>query len=384
MAVIFFKIIGKIRLHIAPKNIDIVLLDDLHTHHISSVLNNYSCVYFRHGYVDLYLSIMTPVYFFYFLWHSKRIDESVFLASVKSINPRLCLTFIDNARAAVLTSTYLQPVRTILIQNGQRTCISIAAPDLMGKTIDVYFSFGCVDKEEYEKSRINIVKSIPCGSFKNSIYHRNWRNTTSCKKPYIVYVSQFRASRVKERHFTVDGYRRIVSNCIKVSSVLGVDLYIMLVNQKGGNSYSDEVSWYKQFGNNITLIDNNVDELKSYDVLENSELAIGFTSTLLRECFGRNKKTLFVNYTKDREFDFPMDGVWRLINPSDDEFITSATSLYRMPIESYIELLKNKSRYVMENPKNINVIDLLEEAIRSYVDNDGSFDSRNFDCYEKK
>jgi len=363
-----FKKILKIRLHIVRGNTDIVILDDYNAHYLEKVASKYSCLYLRRGYYDLYVSLLTPIYFIFYFVKLKKVYKSAYLASIRVINPMLCLTYIDNSEFVFLTSNYLQPIRTIAIQNGQRTCFNTAMPNLIGKTIDTFVSFGCLEVDEYKRVGIDVINHVPFGSLKNVLYKTNKNNNLpSSISPYILYVSQFRKERLMSNHKTIDNYHKIITNAIKVAKILKVELQIMLVNKRGEGEYFDEIKWYKEYGFKMSaLIDNDKVKLKAYDIIENAQLLIGFTSTLLREGFGRGKKTLFVNYTGDHEYDFPVQGLWKLVNPSDTKFINSAIELYQMPVDQYNDIACEAAEYVMLNPDSL---DMLSNIIDGYIEN---------------
>jgi surface carbohydrate biosynthesis protein len=363
----FFKILPKIRLHLVHKHTDIVVLDDWNSFYLEKLISKYSCIHLRREYIDLYVSMLTPIYFMDFLLKLRNIYKSVYLASIKTINPLLCITYIDNDKRVALTTKYLQPIRTIAIQNGQRTSFSVSMPSLIGKTIDTYVSFGSLEVDEFRQAGINVINHIPFGSLKNVLYRMGKHsNVTNNKEPYILYVSQFRKNRIVANHETVEGYHKIITNAIKVAELLKIRLCVMLKNKIGLDESYDEVQWYKNHGFKMEdLISNDECKLIAYDVIENAQLVIGFASTLLREGFGRGKKTLFVNYTGNEEYDFPLQGIWRLIKPSDKTFLSTAVKIYKMPIDSYKLIFREAAEYVCLNPDNMNI---LNYTIDSYIE----------------
>jgi len=354
--------------------VDIVVLDDAHINLYEYMLKKHSYVVLKNSNLRIFISWNHLFYLINFLLKTKSFKRSIYLSSLSALRPKLFITYRDNAHIVALASTYLQSARTISIQNGQRTCISIAAPSLINKTIDIFFCFGDLEIDEYRRHNITIKKAFPHGSLTNSLFMAgNYieRYKYDLQSPSIVWASQYRYNRFIEDHYTYKGYRKIGEYIMRLSKILGLHVYVAMKNQICDPEYEFEKSWYNSLSKSeFNLVPNSRENLGTYVITEKASLCIGFVSTVLREAFGRGKKTIFMNFTGNPEFDFPVSGPWRLIDPTFDEFLAAAKYLLKLDDDQYRRLFETAIKYVMNNNLTNPTHVVLERLISSIVRGD--------------
>ncbi len=370
----YANIILGLRVSFVFSPVDIVVLDDAHINFYEYMFRKYNYVVLAHGKHRIFISWKYLFYLINFLQKTKSFKRSIYLASIASLRPKVCITYRDNAHIVALVSTYLQSTRTIAIQNGQRTCISIAAPSLINKTIDILFCFGDLELDEYRRHNITIKKEFPHGSLTNSLYMAgNYieRNKYDLQSPCIVWVSQYRYNRFIVDHYTYKGYKKIGEYIMRLSQILDLPVYVAMRYQIGDPEYQFEKNWYNSLSHSeLNLVPNSIENLGTYATTEKASLCIGFVSTALREAFGRRKKTIFMNFTGNPEFDFPVSGPWRLIDPTFNEFLASAKYLLKLDDDQYRRLSETARKYVMNNNLTNPTHVVLERLISSIVRGD--------------
>ena len=208
----YAKIIMGLRVSFVFSPVDIVIIDDAHINLFEYMLRKYSYVvtltHDKHRKFDKHRIFISWKYLFYlinFLRKTKSFKRSIYLSSLVSLSPKVCLTYVDNSSLVRLISTYLPSIRTIAIQNGQRTCMSSAAPSLINETIDILFCYGRQEIKEFQKYNITVRDAFPFGSLKNSLFMAgNYIERHKCdlQSPCIVWVSQYRQGRFLENHYT--------------------------------------------------------------------------------------------------------------------------------------------------------------------------------------
>ncbi len=376
------NIILGLRVSFVFSPVDIVVIDDAHINFFEYMLRKYSYVvilthdkhriFFKHR---IFISWNYLFYLINFLRKTKSFKRSIYLSSLASLSPKVCLTYVDNSSLVGLISTYLPSIRTIAIQNGQRSCMGIAAPSLINETIDILFCYGHEEIEEYQKYNITVRDAFPFGSLKNSLFMAgNYveRHKYDLQSPCIVWVSQYRHKRFIEDHYTYKGYKKIGEYIMRLSKTLGLPVYVAMASSSDEPSdLQFETNWYStHFQSQVNLVPNSREMLGTYATTEKASLCIGFVSTALREAFGRGKKTIFMNFTGRSEFDFPVSGPWRLVDPTFDEFLAAAKYLLNLDDEQYRRLSETTRKHVMNNNLTNPTHLVLERLISSIVRGD--------------
>ena len=81
------------------------------------------------------------------------------------------------------------------------------------------------------------------------------------------------------------------------------------------NSEKEEEYFLNEFGNQVTLIKSNREQMSSYGAVDRSAVTVNFMSTLGREAFGWGAKVLSCNFTVDDMYNFPCPGFWSIEVP---------------------------------------------------------------------
>tara|TARA_B100000959_G_C14593691_1_gene465129 strand:+ start:31 stop:501 length:471 start_codon:yes stop_codon:yes gene_type:complete len=91
------------------------------------------------------------------------------------------------------------------------------------------------------------------------------------------------------------------------------------------------------------------DNFSSYRAVFNSKVAVGVSSTLLKDKLGAGGKILSCNLTGVNIFDFPINGICTLNNCSYVEFEKRLLEIYLMSKENFFSKIDKKQDYVMKS-----------------------------------
>ena len=99
----------------------------------------------------------------------------------------------------------------------------------------------------------------------------------------------------------------------------------------------------------------------------NSNLTIAMMSTLLRENLALRGKVLACNFTNNKIWDFPIQGICSLNNLNFEKFEKRVLKLLSISYRNYILNLKTKPKYLIYFSKSNSTLDLLKKRIKSFM-----------------
>ena len=105
------------------------------------------------------------------------------------------------------------------------------------------------------------------------------------------------------------------------------------------------------------------ERFSSYFASDQSVVTIGMSSTALWEAFGRGNRILAVNLTDNPIYDFPINGIWSMRQPSYEEFVARLNYIRRMTDSEWESLSKDSRELLIQN----DVTETVSERIRAQV-----------------
>ena len=212
------------------------------------------------------------------------------LATLQYINPKIVITFIDNSGLFHWLSKNYSDIEYFAIQNGNRINKQLEKSDYFYH--DHFFCFGDYEKEQYRKYNIFANNYYyPVGSFL-----ADYNSSGEQKLNYdLCIASVWPASNKAELDSIqlMDNYvaRYIKEFDIKVIIALRTNDTFNKRSHKYFGNYKSEKDYYiKIYSNSVLLHERNQNNLSVYDIMDSSEVTIGFLTTTIREAYGRGKK----------------------------------------------------------------------------------------------
>ena len=98
----------------------------------------------------------------------------------------------------------------------------------------------------------------------------------------------------------------------------------------------------------------------------NSNLAIGWTSTLLRNKIGAGGKALACNFIDEKLYNFPINGICSLQDSNYEEFEKRVNNLLSMSEKDFQLKIDEKPSYVMKFDQNMPPSEILKRKLHDF------------------
>ena len=387
---IFFK--SKIILRSPPKK-KIIIFDDGGCNYLEKILNMKE-VYLlpvrinKINEIYFYLPILAKT-FKYLLSH--KLSTSYLCAIIETINPKLVITMIDN-------STLFSYVARILDKKHKFIAVQNAARyefDELGKQhakkfyIPELACFGEFEKNLYNRHNIKVKNFFVCGSLNISFFQdylkklSRKKKTNNYKQYDICLVSEpslgwdkrfpgFEKSIAKVAEFTIRLAKKHNLKLVFVGKrpkfIFEKSAFSKKPIKKECALHKNEMIFYKKYlKENFKITQRNPEKYSSYQAMVNSNLTIAMMSTLLRENLALGGKILSCNFTNNKIWNFPIQGICSFNNLSFDEFEKRVLKLLSISHRNYILNLKKSPKYLVYYSKNNSTKDLLKKRIKSFI-----------------
>lgn len=308
-----------------------------------------------------------------------------------------CMDFLDvQLPAEDLEVSLLEEVSRIVpgcqfvsIQHGQelrRFATRGALKPLKRVTL---LCFGSWAAENFPKFGRREYRYLPVGALVNSLYVRTRprRISRDCQLVIISTVKDdsWWGPQTSERKAGYECLMRFVGDFCSENTVKPL---VALTIDRDTNTSTDETRLERQwfinrlgeeidftepsliFGGRSGLDEQRIapqsvrERFSSYFASDQSEVTIGMSSTALWEAFARGNKILAVNMTENPIYDFPIDGIWSMRQPSYHEFAERLTQIMKLTEAEWENISELPRHHLIRNDKDESVSD----RIRSYAE----------------
>ena len=367
-----------------PKKAKILIVDDASVRVLEPLFNGEPFEVFRMR--DERFNFSPIMLYRYLLcWvREKTTDYLSLIAHIDQVSPVIIITYIDNWRGFQQVDLLNKDKRKkfIAIANGTRKFSgSDAQLKLYGplpKNIfhSNLFCLGQCCADEYVKSGAQVLNLNPVGSLQDSYFRdlsRGKRNKSTFDICLIVtacydapYDTDFEDARFGDARQTYElflSYLRVFSerNNVKISAAS--------IFSENTEDSKIEFKWLQRFlGNHFTYFPRkNQVPSSTYFVSNEAEVVIGLASTVLRECFGRRKKVLQINYSFEPFHNFPFEGIWLLKESGFPAFEKRLLELLSMDQLEYNKLCKHYPEYVIGHNDSKPAFVAISEMIQRHI-----------------
>jgi len=391
-----------------PKKNDLIIFDK------ESVIDLNNCLSkFNFFVLQTRLENIDEIYFSYkilkkiFKNYFKGNLFTVYLVSlIELIRPRVVITNIDNSfKFSDIAKILEKKTNFIAIQNAVRQDFlefdylyntkQIKHNFLKKYYIPNLFCFGDYERELYKKLNIIVKNFYPVGNLRcaNFLHHIKSENDSNEKyNSDICLISEYIGDTYLHATSSLGKYVKkklndpklpinisitrahveMVKYTIKFCIRNNMKLIIPLKRDKKyvPKFYKTEHEFYKK---NLdkeefdfcqkNFLEKKVDDFSSFRAVLNSKVAVGFTSTLLRDKLATGGKILAYNLTKQNMFDFPINGICSLCDSSYEEFEKRLLEIYSISKENFFSKIDKRPDYVMKFNENNSTINLIREKL---------------------
>ena len=335
-----------------PKKSNIIIFDEEGSNEIKEYIlkNQENYILYDHNKIIIYINLK---FIYYYLknitthWNTQRsIMHNLYIiyisTEIKLINPIIIITYNDDNIIYHSLIRTIKNIKFIAIQNGLREKF---VKERIKHDInhDQYFSFGSLDEDKQSSYEWTFNHITPIGSLRAGIALNLFRNLK--KKHQIAYVSEF--SENNDNHSSVSDeqlFSRQTDQYIANYHKNNPDLKIIIILRS--NKYSEKKYFRSIFGSQISFSKPS-EYLDSYRTIIESDLVIGFCSTLLIEALALSTKTLSIDSSNsDKYFYFDDELRYKFRNPKDlsnkiNSLLDMSYDDYKSSIKKYLPLLMN-------------------------------------------
>lgn len=376
-----------------PPKSDIVVFDETNIHYITRyILNDVPYFIYNMAIENIYF---TPKIFMNFIKSVKLINLKNLkkrkckirailrellchyrLSSFQYISPKIVITFIDNSGDFHWLCKNYKYAEFFAIQNGNRNPdrSDERNPDRKLKYfINHYFCFGDYDKELFMKNGHSIDNYYPIGSLLAGYYNLNDKSNNEIKYD-IGIVSTFRKKeiiRARKSRWTSNYWESIdVLHTFLEKYIAEYKLQaavFMNCDRSDISKYKEEKEYFTEiYDNNIDILDTVRERFSTYHGVDNSDVIIGFRSTVLREAFGWGKKILSCNFT-GADLYSEYDSLIMFTEPNYESFKRRLNKLRDEPYEEYTIRTKGYASYLMNNNQDFPPHIYIRKKIEEYL-----------------
>lgn len=153
-------------------------------------------------------------------------------------------------------------------------------------------------------------------------------------------------------------------------------LVILIKRLEETIQHKEELNFYKKYLSSKEyeyLIKNsikkNIESYSSYKAIFKSKVAVGNTSTLLREKLCSGGKILSCNLTPSNLWDFPGKGICKINHCSYSQFEKRLLSIYSMSKKNYLKKVYKGKDYTCEYNTKISAIEIIKRKIDYFLSN---------------
>ena len=391
-----------------PEKHDLILWDDVSFADLKNVISGFDFFILQtrpYKVTKVYISF--KIFRNIFKNFSKGNLFTAYLISlIELIRPKVVITNIDNSfKFSDVAKILEKKTNFIAIQNASRGDLlqldylynaKKVKHNLLKKYyIPNLFCFGDYERELYKKLNIAVKNIYPVGNLRwaNFLDHIKYENDSDEKyNSDICLISEYIGNsylhateafdkrtkkklnnpELSENINIVRGYIEIVKYTIKFCIRNNMKLIVPFKRAKKYNKkfYELEYEYYKK---NLkkdefdyiqkNFLEKEAENFSSYRAVLNSKVAVGISSTLLKDKLSTGGKILSCNFTQTDLFDIPISGICLLKNCTYLEFEKRLLEIYSISEENYFSKIDKKPDYREKFSTNYSTIHLIREKL---------------------
>lgn len=383
------KILSLKKNYFSPKKYPIVIWDDVAINDLENCVDLKKAYILKvrsHNIGEIYFTLVILIKsIFYFRGN---LINAYFCALLDEIKPKVVITLIDNSLKFFEISKILKnKYKFMAIQNAARYDLmrykylfekNLITKDFRKKFyLDNFYCFGNYEISHYKENNIIVKKAKAIGSLKLSNYfiHLKKNNKNIPEKKFdLSVVSEGYLQMDKE--YNVENlsknWSKIISFSIRYAKQNNLKFNFIFKRERnpGNFNYENEINFVKQYlnteefefiMNNCTFKDKKA--FSSYNSIMNCDILVGCVSSMLREKLAAKGKILSCNFSGMEMFNFPINDICSLIDPSYNRFSERLSELRLLDDSTFIKKLNKRNEYLINSNTDAN------KEIRNFVNN---------------
>jgi len=366
---------AKLKFSNPPKK-KIIIFDDTSIEDLKHILfkRKYFILNVRFNRVKkIYISF--KIIFFFVKYFNNNLFSSYLMAIIKTINPKIILTTIDNSYkfheiAEILS---LEKINFIAIQNAARYDLEennlLFKKKLIKKNfnkrffIPQFICYGDHVEKEYRKNKIRVGEYYKFGSLRLSNYLSFIKQKKiKLRKNFfdVSFLSGYSVDKDEKYNESGIDYAWAKMCIYTIRFCIKNNLKFAFI-AKGSNKTNKkkELNFFKKYLSKDefkylkkSILPANVKKYISYKAIHESNVVTGVVSTMLQDKLALKGKVLVCNFTNHKTWDFPIKNFCFLKKPNYQSFEKRLSMILKLSNERYFNFLNNK-KLIYLNKKNL-------------------------------
>ena len=375
-----------------PKHSDFIIFDEVHSQYLLKIINKRHSVYIikqrppdyfiNFSLIKIFIISLPNICVAKISNHSRGILVG-FLSQLRLVyyrslilllKPKAVITFIDNNVIFNQLSQSLKNIPFIGIQNGLR----LVHEKAYNYHVQHLFSFGNNESTYFKNIGYEVENYYPCGSFIASQHLRKKKEALSIKYDILI-VSCWRGN----IGYPIDQVHSMnsmeVMDNLFAQYILKYNLKVAIIlrNEREGAGWfvpeigKNEEEYFKEiYGDSVDIIDVDFKSRNIYKLIQESNLIVsGFSTSVLLEAYGFQKKIMYYNFTNKDIYHSIFDS--SIVSDKSDykSFSKELDELIKIGYHDYIKQHNTNMKNYMTFPDDNNVTKFISEKIEEIIKN---------------
>lgn len=376
-----------------PSKNNLIIFDDMSIEDLKYVISDFKYFILQTRFENVTTLYINPLIILKTIFNYRGNLWSAYLITIIDlVSPKVILTVIDNSIKFFEIAKKLQSkdLHFFAIQNGARYDLKrhlfkfkkkLLKEDMTRKFfIPNFFCFGEFEVDDYKNKNINVQNFLPVGSLRLANFMLEKEiNLKQKNYLYDILLVSDGITQETDQNFGTEGevvrMAKFIKYTIKYASENRKRIIFSLKRLNSTrNNLEQELKFYKKNLNDFEydyLISNSTINFKkskylTYELMLKSNVTMSSFSTLLRENLSIGRKSLSVNFMENNIFDFPLEGLCKLINCDYDKFQNKLNAILEMNEEDFTAKSNHKN-YLMLYDNKISTIDNIKNKISRYL-----------------
>lgn len=375
-----------------PKHSDFIIFDEAHSQYLLKIINKRHSVYIikqrppyyfiNFSLIGMFITSLPKLSLVKIYNHPRGILVGVFSevrliyyrSLILLIKPKAVITFIDNNIIFNELSKNLKKIPFIGIQNGVR----LVHEKARNYHVQHLFSFGNNESSYFKNIGYKAENFYPCGSFIAS-QHLRYKEEPLNNKYDILIASCWRGNigYPIDQVDSMNSMREmdtLISKYIKKNNIKAA---VALRNERDGVHWfvpeigrNEEEYFHDIYGNSVDLIDVDFKSRNIYSLINKSSLIVsGFSTSVLLEAYGFQKKIMYYNFTNKDIYHSIFDDSIVSSNSVFESFSKELDKLIQIKQSDYVDKHSFNMKHYMSFPKDYNVTKFISKKIEEIIQN---------------
>lgn len=285
----------------------------------------------------------------------------------KTVAPKIVITHVDDSNLFLTITRNLKNINFLSIQNGYR----LPGEFLNNKYyFKYYFSWGSHEEEIFKKYKVKYKKVVPIGSLAGDYYFKKYKNIEK-KYDFCLIDQTARTPDWLSNHFKND--KKYLFNLKNFNEKQEIFFsYFAKFLQKNkckvviairGIKKDSNFKLLNKYFKNLVVFKETIKPNDVYKIICQSKNVIGFPTSVVRECWGFEKKAIMVNFFGNETFTTFRNDFLVIKKQNFNYFEKRLKELCQMSQYKYSIKLNKYKNIFMNNDQNILIKDIFQKKL---------------------